>query len=351
MRVLSVAPGRRLAWRQAPAPPAPGPSAAIVRPIAAATCDLDRALGLGATPFPLPLHYGHECVAEVIAVGDRVGTVELGQRVVVPFQISCGSCKRCQAGLTANCASVPPISMYGFGVGGGHWGGAFSEQLAVPFADAMLVPLPEGIEPAAAASVADNVSDGHRHIAPHLPEILARDSEAEVLIVGATGRRSIYSPSVALYAGLVALALGAKRVTFIDGRPAIRDHAEGLGFRVLAPAELKEQSAPLVVDASVSRSGLRAALQATAPDGICTSVGSLHRSVRIPTGLMYGRDVTYHLGRAHARTVIPQVLDLMSQGRLEPEKVTTCLAPLDQAPDVLDQHIRGDGIKTVLTAD
>jgi alcohol dehydrogenase len=109
-------------------------------PLPVATCDLDRPLALGATPFPLPLRFGHECVAEVLSVGDQVARLRPGQRVVVPFQISCGSCSPCQAGHTGNCASVPPISMYGFGVAGGHWGGALSDQLAVPYADAMLVP-------------------------------------------------------------------------------------------------------------------------------------------------------------------------------------------------------------------
>jgi alcohol dehydrogenase len=121
MRALSVSPGARFAWREVPVPPPPGPAAAIVHPIAVATCDLDRALALGATPFLLPLHFGHECVAEVLSTGEQVQTVNPGDRVVVPFQISCGRCPRCQAGLTANCQSVPPISMYGFGIGGGHW--------------------------------------------------------------------------------------------------------------------------------------------------------------------------------------------------------------------------------------
>jgi alcohol dehydrogenase len=352
MRALRAAPGGRLTWCQVPAPPPPGPEGALVRPIAVATCDLDRALALGAAPFALPFHFGHECVAEVIATGERVERVTVGQRVVVPFQISCGDCDACRAGLTANCLGVPPLSMYGFGVAGGHWGGAYSEQLAVPFAHAMLVPLPEGIEPAAAASVADNVSDGHRHIAPHLPEILARDPEAAVLIVGAQGRRSIYSASVSLYAGLVAKALGARRVLFVDGRLPIREQAARLGLEALAPTELKDEPpAPLVVDASVSPGGLRTALSAIAPDGVCSSVGSLHRGVRIPTGLMYGRNATYHLGRAHARTVIPQVLELMSEGLLQPERVTTSLGRLDEAPALLNEHIRGDGTKTVLTAD
>jgi alcohol dehydrogenase len=352
MRALTVAPGGRIDWRDVPAPPPPGPDAALVRPIAVATCDLDRALALGATPFALPLHFGHECVAEVIATGERVERIAVGQRVIVPFQISCGACPPCRSGLTANCTAVPPLSMYGFGVGGGHWGGALSERLVVPYADAMLVRLPEDLSPAAAASVADNVSDGYRHIAPHLPAILQRDPDAEVLIVAALRRRTRFSASVPLYAGIVASALGARRVSFVDSRPAVREHAQSLGFQPLRPADVeKRRRAPLVVDASATPRGLRTALSATAPDGVCTGVGLLHRSARIPVGLMYGRNASYHLGRTHARAVIPEVLELMQAGRLQPETVTTCLARLEDAPQALREHVRGDATKTVLTAE
>ena len=242
MRALVARPGGRLGWRSVPEPPAPGPTARIVHPVAVATCDLDRAIALGATPFPLPLHFGHECVAEVVSVGERVTSVRPGQRVVVPFQISCGECGPCRAGHTANCARVPPISMYGFGLAGGHWGGALSDLLAVPFADAMLVALPDNIDPGAAASVADNVADGHRHVAPHLPALLARDPDAEVLIVAAVRPRSLYSASVPLYAGLIARALGARHVTLADARPAIRAQAEGLGLHAIAPRQMRRRA-------------------------------------------------------------------------------------------------------------
>jgi alcohol dehydrogenase len=350
MRALSVSPGARFAWRDAPAPALPGPDAAVVHPIAVATCDLDRSLALGTTPFLLPLHFGHECVAEVMAVGEQVSTVRPGDRVIVPFQISCGRCSRCQAGLTANCGSVPPISMYGFGVGGGHWGGAVSDQLAVPYADAMLVQLPEGIEPAAAASVADNVSDGYRHIGPHLPALLVRDPDCEVLILAATRPRSPYSPSVPLYAGLVARALGARRVLFADSRPEVRAQAERLGLTAVPASELRGLApAALVVEADISRRGPALALGLTAEDGICSSVGSLHRHVQIPSGVAYSRNVTFHIGRTHARTVIPQVLELMVEGRLEPQSVTTHLGRLDEAPQAMREHVISGATKTILT--
>jgi alcohol dehydrogenase len=339
-----------LRWRSIAAPLAPGPHGAVVHPIAVATCDLDRALILGRTPFPLPLCIGHECVAEVLAVGGQVTAVRPGQRVVVPFQISCGVCGPCSRGQTANCAAVPPISMYGFGVGGGHWGGALSDELAVPFADAMLVPLPDGVDPAAMASVADNVADGYRHVAPHLPALLRDDADCEVRIVVSPSRRSLYSASVPLYAGLVALALGARRVQLLDARPWVRAHAQRLGLEALTPREGRRRPpATLVVDAGASPRSLRAALDSTAPDGICTSSGVLHRRAPVPIALMYGRNATLHIGRTHARAVIPAVLDLVATGLLAPEQVTTNLAELDDAPRAVAEHARGDATKTILT--
>jgi alcohol dehydrogenase len=348
MRALQVAPGTRLRWRDVPAPPSPGADGAIVHPIATSTCDLDCGIALGATQFALPLHLGHECVAEVLAVGERVSTVRPGDRAIVPFQINCGTCKPCRAGLTGSCTNVPPVSMYGMGLAGGPWGGAFSDQLAVPYADAMLVPLPEGIAPAAAASVADNVCDAYRHIEPHLPALLAADPDAEVLILAATNPRLLFSGSLPLYTGLIARAFGARNVQLADSRPHIRAHAERLGFSALHPRALRRRPpASLVVD--VSGGELRLALASTAPDGVCSSAGSLHRSARIPVLLMYGRNATLHVGRTHARALMPQVLELMLRGDLHPESVTTCEAPIDEAPGVLREHFLGDGVKAVLT--
>ncbi|HEY1988819.1 MAG TPA: alcohol dehydrogenase catalytic domain-containing protein [Acidimicrobiales bacterium] len=351
MRSLMAAPGGRLRWREVLSPLPPGPLAAVVRPVAVATCDLDRATMLGATPLPLPLHFGHECVAEVMTVGDEVTSVRPGQRVVVPFQINCGSCLACLAGHTGNCTTVPPISMYGFGLSGGLWGGAVADQLAVPFADAMLVPLPDGIDPVAAASVADNVSDAFRHIAPHLPSLLEADPDVEVLILAGLERQPLFTPSVPLYAGLVARAMGARQVTVVDGRAPVRELADRLGLRALAPAELhRAAAAPLTVEVSGMASGLRLALSHTAPDGICTSAGSLHHSVRIPQLKCYGHNVTLHIGRSHARALIPGVLDLMVSGQLHPESVTTSIASFEDAESALHDHCRANAVKTILVA-
>jgi len=349
MRALQVAPGARLRFKDVPAPRPPGPDGAIVHPIAASTCDLDCPIALGATQFALPLHLGHECVAEVLAVGERVRSVKAGERVIVPFQINCGACPSCLAGHTGNCASVPPVSMYGMGLLAGHWGGAFSDQLAVPFAEAMLVPLPDGVAPVAAAGLADNVCDAYRHVAPHLPSLLEADSDAEVLIIGAVKASSLFPPSVPLYCAMIAQALGAGNVHVADARPSVREQAERLGCDVLHPRRLSRRPpAPLVIDVTVNRLGL--ALACTAPDGVCSSSGSFHRSARVPLLKMYGRNMTLHVGRTHARALIPQVLELLLDGRLHPESVVSTLAPIDDAPAALREHFLQRGVKAVLTA-
>jgi alcohol dehydrogenase len=106
--------------------------------------------------------------------------------------------------------------------------------------------------------------------------------------------------------------------------------------------------APLTVDATASPSGLRLALRHTAPDGVCSSVGGLHRQVRFPLLECYAHNVTFHVGRSHPRTLIPEVLALMSNGRLHPEAVTTNVAALDDAPQALRDHCRTDAVKTIL---
>jgi alcohol dehydrogenase len=349
MRSLVAAPGGRLHWRDTATPRPPGPLGATVGPLAMATCDIDRPVALGATMFPLPLHFGHECVAEVLAVGEAVQTVRPGDRVVVPFQINCGGCAACWQGFTGNCRAVPPLSMYGFGVAGGAWGGVFAEQVAVPFADAMLVPLPSGIDPAAAASAADTLSDAYRHIAPHLERVRRHPEGPSIIIVGAVRPDCLFSGSMPLYAGLVARALGHDiSVSLVDARPWIRAHADRLGLDTMTPRQLRHCSAPLVVDCSTEPRGLALAVRATAPDGLCSSAGTLHATARIPATLMFARNVTLSVARSHARDVVPEVLTLIADGRLRPGDVTTRLAPFEDAPTALRDHLTGTDTKTVL---
>src|SRR5439155_17655958 len=106
MQQLTYTGAEELQWLDAPEPALDSDVAALVRPRAVATCDLDALIISGVSPFPAPFPIGHECVAEVVAVGDAVTAVAPGDLVSVPFQISCGSCAACLRGRSANCTGV-----------------------------------------------------------------------------------------------------------------------------------------------------------------------------------------------------------------------------------------------------
>ena len=306
-----------------------------MRPLAVAMCDLDSAFLTGRIPIGGPFPLGHECVAEVVEVGDTVGVASPGDVVIVPFQISCGTCDACTAGHTGSCLTVPRGSAYGMQPLGGDWGGALADLVRVPFADAMLVPLPEGIDPVAVASVADNVPDGFRAVAPPL----AADPGAEVLVAGGQAR------SVGLYAAACAVALGAKRVVYADTDSRRLESATALGAEAHRLETDKEGEPkwpaklgrfPITVDATGEHGGLHAAIRSTSANGTCTSVAIYFEpATPLPLLEMYTRGCAFHTGRCHARALIPQVLALIADGRLEPARVTSSVVGFDDAPDAL----------------
>jgi threonine dehydrogenase-like Zn-dependent dehydrogenase len=332
MRQLTVVEKGRLEWLDVPEPRLESAGDALVRPLAVATCDLDPQIIKGATPFPLPIALGHECVGEIVELGDGIEGFSVGDTVAVPFQISCGECNPCRDGHTGNCASVPPLSMYGFGAAGGDHGGALSDLVRVPYADHMLVVLPPGVEPAAVASVGDNISDAWRTVAPQLE----RRRGASVLVVAGGAW------SIGLYAAGLAVALGAGLVDYVDSDADRLERAKKLGAAPVA-ADSIDPDRPgryeITVDASGEHLGLRTALRATAPDGICTSVSIFfEEETPLPLFEMYSKIITFHTGRCHARPAMPKALSLVADRKLAPALVTKATVQWEDAADALRDH-------------
>lgn len=316
-------------WEEMADPGPPGDGVAHVRPLAVATCDLDVAvLRGGRYPLDGPYPFGHEGVVEVTAVGEGVTTVQPGDRAVLPFQISCGACEPCRRGRTGNCASHPRMSTYGLGVMGGlRWGGILADVVVVPHADAMLVPLPEDVDPVAVASASDNIPDGWRAVGPQL----AADPGADVLVVGGDDGPN----SIGLYAAGLAVTLGAARVVYVDDRDDRLRIAERLGADVLeGPLPRKAGNFPITVDASGHEAGLACALNSTASDGTCTSTSVFLQDPVVPMFAMYSRCCTLHTGRAHARAAIPSVLDAVRRG-FDPSIVTSAVVSRSDAIEAL----------------
>jgi alcohol dehydrogenase len=326
MRQLTCTGPRTVEWRDAPEPRLAGDGDALVRPLAVARCDIDLPLTSGAFPIREPFALGHECVAEVVALGDRVRGLEIGQRVVVAFQVSCGSCRSCAAGHSANCDQYPVLSDFGMQpLSGKEYGGMLSDLVRVPHARAMLAPVSPKLDPVALASVSDNVLDGYRAVAPHL----ADRPGAEVLVV-AHGLKS-----VPLYAALAAGALGAGRVDFASDDDEVLEVAGRLGARpIRTEFEKPEGRYPIVVDAGLTPAGLGYAIRATSPEGTCQSVSFYPGGeMPLPLGRLYTLGIRFSIGRAHAAALLPRVMPLIEGGRLRPQDVTTRVVDWEDAPE------------------
>lgn len=315
MRQLTYTGPRKLEWHDVPKPALNSGKAALVRPLAVARCDLDYYIALGAYRTPGPFAFGHEMAGVVEEVGDAVTRFSPGDRVIVPFQINCGECENCQRGWTNACSNVPPCAAYGLGTHpDGDFGGAFSECVLVPYADAMLVMLPDTLPPEAAAGLSDNVADGFRTVAQGLAEF----PDEPVLIVGGLAQ------SVGLYAVHAAIALGSRRVVYADTDERRLQLAQQAGAEVTRLTDYSSEPRHaeqflITVDASATAEGLCYTLFSTAPCGFCTGVsGGLTETTELPLSSIYLRGITYNVSRVHGRAVLPSTLHHACCGKIDP---------------------------------
>jgi alcohol dehydrogenase len=204
----------------------------------------------------------------------------------VPFQVACGTVRRCDRDLTGDCERMPPLSMYGFGAAGGDHGGFLSDLVRVPFADAMLVAVP-----------ATSTRRRWRARATTSRRLAARRAPprgaagADVLIVGGGTR------SIGLYAVDLARALGAGASTTSMPTRAARGR-ERPRRPGLDPDTPLDRRYPITADCSASEAGLKQALRATEPGGHCTHAGIIWGEMTLNALELSTPRRDAHIGRA-----------------------------------------------------
>jgi len=319
----------KLEWQERPDLTVQSDLEAIVRPIASATCDLDREILRGHVPMSQHPGFaiGHECVAEVLEVGDKIRLHKRGDIVVVPPFISCGVCVQCRAGMHSHCTTVSPVAserVYGLPTGKKDWGGLFSEEVSVPFADGMLVPVPAGVDPVSVASASDNMVDAYITVRRGL----AKHPGAPTLVVGGVD-------SFGLFVAEQALAQGSARVDYYDRDPQRRAAARLLGCEVLSEMPEVDRHYPFVVFASRDNAELEPTVRAMAPGGhIQLLTGFFGGPAKLNLWEMFMRDVTLAIGIPNSKTHIPAVLEQVRCGHIHPERIVT-VHDWTEVPDAL----------------
>ncbi len=318
--VVFLAPGQ-LEWREVADARVQSPDEAVVKPVVIGRCDLDRLYLAGRMPLAAGEPIGHEIIGEIVELGERAGrTFRVGQRVFVAAQISCGQCAPCKRGATGRCTSVPFGASYGMGRAG-NYGGALSERIRVPFAEAMLVPLPPGMDPVPAIGLADMATDAWRAVAPQLA---VRPSGRVLVTAGPC-------PVISLYAAGLAVSLGAGSVDYVDTDSSCRAIAEAYGATTHQSIASTEAAYDVVVDGASDPAILADAVQRCAPDALVTSIAPPFSAPPLPMLAMYHKGVTWRVARPDCRGGHDGVIDACMRRGFRPDRVGPKVFRFDDA--------------------
>jgi len=290
------------------------PTDAVVRVVLTCVCGGDLWQYRGESPFePGPI--GHEFVGVVEDVGSDVGGLAAGDLVIAPTAYCDGTCPNCRAGIANACTSG------GFWAVGGIDGGQ-GEAVRVPFADATLVKVPgSGHSEATMRSLlalSDVMGTGH-----HAAASAGIKPGSVVAIIG--------DGAVGLCAVLASRRLSAQRIIALSRNPARQALASLFGATDVvadrgdaATAAVLELTDGVGVDAALECVGtaqaFTTAMAITRPGGMVGYVGVPH-GVEVPISTMFFRNVGLRGGAAPVRVYIPELLDDVMQGRIDPGQV------------------------------
>lgn len=313
-----------LEWDDVPDAQLQSPDEAIIQPKVMGRCDLDTLYLSGRLPMESGHPIGHELIGEIIELGERAALhFSEGQVVIVPAQINCGVCRNCLVGETGRCQSVPLGASYGMGREGG-FGGVVSDRVRVPYAKAMLVPVPNGVDLPQMMGLTDMATDAWRAVGPQLE----KRPRGTVLVMGGG------TPVIGLYSAGLAKALGASRVVYVDASISRRNAAAQFDVEVHSHIDgINDCSFDIVVDAANDSDGFACALAACGPAAQLTSVAPPFQMPDFPVMDIYHRGLTYTLARPNCRHGHEPVLEAWASKGFKPELVGPKLFPYESAPE------------------
>ena len=381
---------RKVEVRDVPDPKILNEHDAIVRITSTAICGSDLHLYNGLVPTMQKGDVlGHEFMGEVVEIGNRVERLAVGDRVVVPFPISCGVCAQCQMGNYSTCENSNPNAwleekMFGHAVAGiygyshlmGGFAGGQAEYARVPFADVGPMKVPEGMTDEQVLFLSDILPSGYYGAA--IAGIEPGDTVA-VWGAGPVGQFAIHS----------ARLFGAERIIAIDRFPyrlrMARERAgatetvnyedeeslletlkeltggrgpdrciDAVGMEAHADSveyayDLAKQTVKLENDRPIA---LREAIQACRSGGTVSVIGAYSGFIdKFPMGTVMNRALTIRSGQAPVQRLMQPLLERIQRGEIDSSFVISHRMTLADAGKGYDMflHKRDDCTKVVLS--
>lgn len=370
-----------------PDPKIEHPRDAIIRVTSCAICGSDLHLYNGVIPtMESGDIVGHETMGEVVEVGSEVKNLKVGDRVVVPFTISCGECFFCKRGFFSGCErsnpnkkmaeelwGASPAGLFGYSHLLGGFSGGQAEYLRVPFADVGPIKVPGGLSDDQVLFLSDIFPTGY--MAAEFCDIKPGDTIA-IWGCGPVGQFAIKS----------AFLLGAERVIAIDTVPErlelarmsgaitldfnkddiyerIKDMTDGRGADACIDAVGTEPDNSSGFDAVIDRVKvatylgtdrphvLRQAIHSCRNFGVVSIVGVYGGFLdKIPMGSAINRGLTFRMAQTPVQHYLPKLLERIEKGEIDPSFVITHRGTLEDGPELYNTfRDRKDGcIKVVL---
>jgi alcohol dehydrogenase len=335
----------------------------LVRVDAAGLCHSDLALVEGVRRPPLPIVLGHECTGRIVEVGEGVSSVKRGDRVVLSFAQSCGTCVYCVSGRPTLCDPGRAANNEGRLVTGGtrfrmdgrevhhHLGvSAFSENIVVPESSAIPVSIDIPPEKLALFGCAIPTAFGAViNVARVRP-----GSKLALFGCGGLGLNLVQAARLA----------GASQIIAVDVVEEKLRRAESLGAtdlvnasRVDPVSEIRRltdgRGADYVFEATGLTRVMEQAFLATRKGGTTVVLGVTSPEDRlvVPSWLIVGEERVItgaYMGSVVPKRDIPMLLELYASGRIRLEEIITDTITLDQINEGLERLAAGEAVRQIV---
>lgn len=344
------------------------PTDAVVRITTTNVCGSDLHMYEGRTTVEEGKVLGHENMGVVEAVGSAVTRIKVGDRVSVPFNIACGTCRNCLQGWTSFCTRTNPTdgvdgAAYGYANMGPYDGGQ-AELLRVPFADVNLLELPPGTEHENDFTMLSDIFPTGWH-GVELAGMAPGDDVA-VFGAGPVGLMAAHSAMIKGAARVfvvdkepdrlaLAASIGAVPVDLSDADPVerIMDATQGRGTDCGVEAvgyqahdATGTEHPELVLDNLVkvvrTTGGIGVVGVYVPQDPGAADEGAQHGRVGFDYGTFFTKGQHMGTGQAPVMRYNRELRDLIVAGRARPSFIVSHELPLEQAADAYEHFDRRD---------